>query len=126
PRLLPHHGKQRLEFALRHRHWTLDDWKRVVWSDEAKINRLGSDGRVWAWRHASESPISDRLVQATIKFGGGNVMIWGAMTYNGVGGLRRVEGRMDAEQYVAILDRHLLRTGVARRIPRQQLIFMHD
>jgi transposase len=45
PRLLPRHIRQRLDFALRHQHWTVDDWKRVIFSDETKINRLGSDGR---------------------------------------------------------------------------------
>lgn len=31
-------------------HWTVEDWKRVVWSDETKINRVGSDGRNWVWK----------------------------------------------------------------------------
>ena len=37
--------KDRLDFAIAHQHWTVDDWKRVIWSDETKINRIGSDGR---------------------------------------------------------------------------------
>ena len=45
PRLTPHYRKERLDFALRHQHWTLEDWKKVVWLDETKINHLGSDGR---------------------------------------------------------------------------------
>ena len=45
PRLLPKHIHQRPEFATRYQHWTVEDWKRVIWSDETKINRLGSDGR---------------------------------------------------------------------------------
>ena len=47
PFLSKGHRRRRLEFALEHQHWTLDDWKRVIWSDETKINRVGSDGRVW-------------------------------------------------------------------------------
>jgi hypothetical protein len=50
--------KARLDFALEHQHWTMDDWKRVVWSDEIKINRLGSDGRLWVWKkQGSEQPV---------------------------------------------------------------------
>ena len=45
PRLLPRHIRQRLDFALRHQHWTVEDRKRVIFSDETKINRLGLDGR---------------------------------------------------------------------------------
>jgi hypothetical protein len=47
PRLLPRHIRQRMNFALRHQHWTVEDWKRVVWSNETKINRMGSDGCEW-------------------------------------------------------------------------------
>ena len=49
PFLSKAHQKQWLEFALEHQHWTLDDWSRVVWSDETKINRRGLDGRAWVW-----------------------------------------------------------------------------
>ena len=40
--------KKRLDFAMRHKDWTVEDWKRVIWSDETKINRMGSDGQKWA------------------------------------------------------------------------------
>ena len=45
PLLSPAYRKKRLAFALKHQHWTVEDWKRVIWSDETKINRLGSDGQ---------------------------------------------------------------------------------
>ena len=44
PFLSKAHQRRQLEFALEHQHWTLDDWSRVVWSDETKINRLGQMG----------------------------------------------------------------------------------
>jgi hypothetical protein len=28
----------------------MEDWKRVVYSDEIKINRFESDGRKWMWK----------------------------------------------------------------------------
>jgi len=38
-RLLPskRHKRNHLYFALAHKDWTLDDWKRVIWSDELKL-----------------------------------------------------------------------------------------
>ena len=45
PLLSRRHRKERMDFAVSHKEWTLEDWKRVVWSDETKVNRLGSDGR---------------------------------------------------------------------------------
>jgi transposase len=52
PFLSKRHKKERMDFALAHQHWTVEDWKKVVWSDETKINRLGSDGRKWVWKKA--------------------------------------------------------------------------
>ena len=83
PLLSAKHHKACFDFAYAHKDWTLDDWKRVIWSDETKINRLGSDGRKWVWKKSGER-LSDRLVEGTVKFGGGSVMIWGCMTWEGV------------------------------------------
>ena len=63
-----------MDFAIRHKDWTLGDWKRVVYLDETKINCLGSDGRKQTWERAGEG-LSDRLVEGTVKFGGGSVML---------------------------------------------------
>ena len=30
--------KARLHFAETHKYWTLNDWKRVIWTDEAKLD----------------------------------------------------------------------------------------
>ena len=68
------HCKVRLNYAHAHKDWTVEDWKRVVWSDKTKINRLGSDGHKWVWNRPGEG-LSDRLVEGTVKFEGGSVMI---------------------------------------------------
>jgi hypothetical protein len=65
PILSQRHRKERLDFAVAHQHWTVEDWKRVVWSDETKVNRLGSDGKKWAWKKAGEG-LSNRLVEGTL------------------------------------------------------------
>ena len=103
PLLIKKHMKERLDFAIVHQDWTLDDWKKVVWSDETKINRLGSDGRKWVWKKAGEG-LSERLVKGTTKFGGGSLMMWGCMFWDGVGYACKIDGRMDGELYTKILQ----------------------
>ena len=44
PLLSAKHCKARSDWAYAHKDWTVEDWKRVIWSDESKINCLGSDG----------------------------------------------------------------------------------
>jgi hypothetical protein len=85
-----------------HKHWTVEDWKRVIWFDETKTNHLGSDGRKWDWKKAGEG-LSDRLVSDTVKFGGGSVMVWGCMMWEGPGMASKIDGRMDGDLYVSIL-----------------------
>ena len=126
PQLLPRHIHQRLDFAKRHQYWTVDDWKRVIWSDETKINRLGSDGRKWIWKKKGDNRLTDRHVQGTVKFGGGNLMIWGCMSAEGVGYTCRIDYRMDAKVYMDILDDYLLPTIDYYDLEKDNIIFQQD
>ena len=124
PFLANRHRRARLEFALEHQHWTMDDWSRVIWSDESKINRFGSDGRVWAWKRQG-SGLTDQLVSGTVKFGG-SLMVWGCMTTQGPGYLCKIDGRMDAELYTSILKDELLKTVEFYNLDREEVIFQQD
>lgn len=125
PRLLPRHIRQRLDFALRHQHWTVDDWKRVIWSDETKINRLGSDGREWVWKKPG-SRLTEQHVSGTVKFGGGSLMLWGCMTAQGVGYASRINGRMDAQLYTEILGDEFLQTLGNYKLDVDEIILQQD
>ena len=78
----------------------------MIWSDETKINRIGSDGRKWVWKKQGKG-LSSRLVKGTLKFGGGNIMMWGCFGWDGVGYTTKINRRMDAELYVSILEDEL-------------------
>ena len=106
PLLTKRHMRERLDFAIAHKDWTVEDWKKVVWSDETKINRLGSDGRKWVWKKSGEG-LSNRTVQGTLKFGGGSLMMWGCMTWKGVGYACKIDGKMDGDLYIKILEDEL-------------------
>jgi transposase len=125
PRLLERHIKQRRDFALKHRRWTVEDWKRVVWSDETKINRLGSDGREWVWKRRG-SAITEQHVQGTVKFGGGSLMMWGCMTAQGVGYACRINGNLNAQLYTDILGDEFLQTLEYYGLERDKITFQQD
>ena len=33
-----------MEFAVKHENWSMDQWRKVVFSDESKFNLFNSDG----------------------------------------------------------------------------------
>jgi len=70
--------KARLEFAIEHINWTVTDRSKILWSDESKFNLFGNDSR------SNVRPIGQRFnvkyLKLTVKFGGGNVMVWAHQT----------------------------------------------
>ena len=104
----------------------MEDWKRVLWSDKIKINRIGSDGRVYTWKEKG-TPLSDRTTTPTVKHGGGNnLMVWGCMAWNGVGKLTEVGGKMDAVQYCEILEDGVVESFEKLEVEEEERIFQQD
>jgi DDE superfamily endonuclease len=96
-----------------------------MFTDETKINQIGSDGRQWVWKRAG-APLQSQHILQTIKFGGGYVMIWGCMTTAGVGLMCRIEGKMDAELYEEILEDHVFQTLEYYDLNPSNFIFQQD
>lgn len=102
--------RKRLSWARAHKSWTSAHWNRILWSDESIFKIvLGSNGtRVIRRREEANNPACYlRTVQKPA-----SVCVWGCMSAAGVGPLHMVNGTVDAEKYVDILQQHL---PVARR-----------
>ena len=67
------------------------------------------DGSKWVWKTTNEA-LHELLVQGTMKYHDGNVMMWGCMAYQGVGFACRIHGGMNAELYKNILNDELQQT----------------
>ncbi len=117
--------KARFEFAKTHQYWTSDDWDRVIFSDETKINRFNSDGRTWYWSR-DPSVLNDHSVQPTVKHGGGRILMWGCMTSKGVGYASRIDTTMDQHLYKSILEDELMQTIDYYDLDSTKVIFQHD
>jgi hypothetical protein len=125
PFLSQRHRRERLDWALAHQHWTVEDWKKVVHSDESKINHFGSDGDRTTWKMRGEG-LSDRLVEGTLKFGGGSLMVWGCMMWEGVGNLVKIDGKMDTDLYQQIMEDDLLGSLEWYGKSPEEMIFQQD
>jgi hypothetical protein len=69
--------QRRLEFTLAHQHWTIHDWRCVIWTDGYYVWLGGARGNIWVTRRPSEEYEEDCI---TPKFKKQNsVMIWGGI-----------------------------------------------
>ncbi len=75
PLLKKAHVQARLMFA----NDSEENWVKVLWSDETKIELFGinSTRRVWRRRNAAYDP---KNTIPTVKHGGGNIMLWGCFS----------------------------------------------
>lgn len=72
--------KARLEWCLAHAHWTLEDWKLVIWLDETAVVLLHRRGGYRVWRLLEE-----RMVRSCIRErwkGYTEFMFWGSFSYD--------------------------------------------
>ncbi len=94
PLLKKAHVQARLKFA----NDSEENWVKVLWSDETKIQLFGINStlRVWRRRNAAYDP---KNTIPTVKHGGGNIMLWGCFSAKGTGQLHRIKGTMDGAMY---------------------------
>lgn len=125
PRLLARHKRDRYNFAKVLRRMPESFWKNVIFSDESKFNPHGPDGIKRIWRRPG-SLLLGHHVRKVVKFGGGSVMVWGAITYRGVGRLVLIEQKMNSEVYVEVLRSGLRRTIEMYNRDLADVIFQQD
>ena len=137
PKLTKEHVQKRLNFCRERLNWTVDDWKKVIWSDESPY-ALFAEGNskndvIWTKRVEDVEPIEK------VKFSP-KVMVWGAMTSTCLSELHIVPQNtsINADYYQEnILGKNLLPmfdrrsvTGplTGRKCPeiKSEMIFMQD
>jgi transposase len=101
------HKRNRLEWALRHRDWSVEDWKAVVFSGESIIRARRMNTRELKWIRAG-IPLDPRLIVPVVQGGGAKVMVWACISRHGFHDLARLDDRVDAARYIQVLTEHLL------------------
>ena len=82
PPSTPRHRAARLEFARDHSHWQLRHFRPILFTDESKFCLDFHDGRRRVWRQRNER-FTDCCIAEHDKFGGGSVIVWAGISYDG-------------------------------------------
>lgn len=132
PFLSDAHIAARLAWALHHRHWTVDQWRRVVWSDESSINLGKLAGKTYVLRSANTRYDHCNLMPA-FKEHKKAIMVWGCFFGDTLGPLEYfAKGSIDSETYCETLRKSLLclvdeEDGLIENLLGQRnLIFQQD
>ncbi len=125
PALTKKHMKTRLQFSRDHLHWTVDDWSKVLFSDETKVNVQGSDGIRYVWTHP-KSKDSWRRNIPTKAHGGGSVMVWGCFGIHGPGYACKINGGLNGELYQEVLGDEMLNSVDCCVEDSEDWIFLQD
>lgn len=124
PRLTQNARVRRLQFARAHGDWTVDQWKNVMFTDETRIVLWKPDGRNHVYRRIGER-YSNCALTPNVSFGGGGIMFWAGISWEGRTELVEVRGRMTADNYVEnILSEHVV--PYVDFIGYDRFILMHD
>jgi transposase len=125
PTLTTSQKKARFNWAKCHATWTIDEWRSVIWSDETAFMLVNDKGREYCWTKGGET-LSDSEVIGSKKFGGGKVMIWGCITYEGMGFSCKIDDILDAELYSQIMREELNQTIRYYHLDPSKIIFQQD
>lgn len=115
---------KRIQFARDHKNKDNSFWDQVMFTDESKYNIFGCDGKGKIWRKSNEEMKIKNLC-ATVKHGGGSVMVWGCMAASGVGNLVFIDSIMDKWLYLDILKSNL-KQSAAKLCLGKSFIFQQD
>lgn len=98
--------EERLKWCLLHQHWTAERWLKVIFSDETtiQVHKNHSNQRVWVKKGFK---LDNRVVHGTLKYGGGKIMVWGAITAKGISFCHRIDGTLDTTGYIGLLNKAL-------------------
>ncbi len=91
-----------------HKRWTIEQWRRVLWSDEATFT-VSDNNRKYIYQTHGSNPLDPCCTRHTVKHPD-SLMVWGSFSYSRVGSLVFLykNVKMNHYNYLELLCDHLL------------------
>ena len=113
---------KRLNWCKSHQHWSVEQWKKVMFSDESTFLQFLCY-KSFIRRAAGTSRVEPRYCQPTVRYPP-SVMVWACFSSEGRSGLYFLEkgATMNGTRYLEVLENHLINFMAIHRCT----IFQHD
>jgi len=118
------HRKQRVAWCTQYAHFTKDDWRNVIFSDESTFYVLQRKNQVKIWRTDEERLHPDCIEQLTTG-NGGKLGIWGGICGQGPTESKIYDGNMNGELYCSVLGGELKRS-LNKLHNKEKIIYQQD
>jgi len=125
PLISERNKEKRLFWARTYENWTVEDFKKVVWSDESTYTQFRTSGFGRVWREPSEEFHED-CIAATVQKSFGR-MFWGCFSWVGMGPLVPLVGRVTGNTHREVLENYAVPTvkSHAKKI-KKKFLFQED
>ena len=128
PYLSSENKHERLQWAIAHRDWTKEKWKKVIWSDETLLQVGHSSRRRWVTRRKGEE-LDSKNIYPTYKSGRVTLMVWACFTGEKVGPLMIFDkGGVGSDEYMEVILDGLLSfvDDILEQPEEDETIRVHD
>ena len=109
PFLSKKHAAMRLQWAKKHRHWTREQWERVLWSDECAVKKNSNPRQIRVFRRRTKREKYDpKNIRPTARDGDVSQMIWGCFVGKRLGPIAFIDGSVNTTVYIDVLTQELI------------------
>ncbi|KAJ4436830.1 hypothetical protein ANN_16962 [Periplaneta americana] len=118
------HIRNRLQWSRQHKHWTLDEWRNVLFTDKSRLSLINDFRRTIIWRERG-TRFHPTKILGKLPFCGGGVLVQAGIMFNGREDLHIfAAGNVNAQRYRdEVLERHV---QLFRGVVGPHFIFMDD
>lgn len=126
PELTEDHARQRLEWAIKYKDWTPEQWAKVIWCDECSVEKSKDPRQLWVFRTPGEKWLKE-CINPKVKSGQVKLMVWACFAGRKKGTFVICPQKMTGVAYQAILEENLPQfCEELYEIFGEEAIFMQD
>lgn len=114
------HKRNRLSWAREHLEWNSEQWRSVLWTDESRFTLDFNDGRILVRRKKNER-FADCCIKQHDRYGGGSVMIWCGIWWEGRTDPVIIDGSLTGVRYLhEIIEQYIIPNVTKHNLILQQ------